>query len=126
MAGQLCGGDTYSGVCVGSGLVTRAHYGRVFLPAKGCGTVRFLRGHRDDVGEHQPDLCFRHRHVLLHLAFPVLEIRQPIEPLQIAANPPGEVAEVDGNRTRRRGFATANRFEGGGAHQVSDTSAREP
>lgn len=27
-------------------------------------------------------------------------------------------AEVDGNRTRRTGIARANRFEGGGAHQV--------
>src|SRR3954469_20857998 len=28
------------------------------------------------------------------------------------------MAEVDGNRTRRRGSATTTRFEGGGAHQV--------
>ena len=28
------------------------------------------------------------------------------------------MAEVDGNRTRRTGIARANRFEGGGAHQV--------
>jgi hypothetical protein len=28
------------------------------------------------------------------------------------------MAEVDGNRTRRKGFALPNRFEGGGAHQV--------
>jgi hypothetical protein len=28
------------------------------------------------------------------------------------------LAEVDGNRTRRKGFALPNRFEGGGAHQV--------
>lgn len=28
------------------------------------------------------------------------------------------MAEVDGNRTRRCGIATADRFEGGGAHQV--------
>jgi hypothetical protein len=29
-----------------------------------------------------------------------------------------EVAEVDGNRTRRCGMTAANRFEGGGAHQA--------
>ena len=29
-----------------------------------------------------------------------------------------ELAEVDGNRTRRTGIARPNRFEGGGAHQV--------
>jgi hypothetical protein len=29
-----------------------------------------------------------------------------------------DLAEVDGNRTRRKGFALPNRFEGGGAHQV--------
>ena len=29
-----------------------------------------------------------------------------------------EVAEVDGNRTRRTGIARPTRFEGGGAHQV--------
>lgn len=34
--------------------------------------------------------------------------RTPVDPL----------AEVDGNRTRRKGIALANRFEGGGAHQV--------
>ena len=28
------------------------------------------------------------------------------------------MAEVDGNRTRRRGVTTTTRFEGGGAHQV--------
>ena len=28
------------------------------------------------------------------------------------------MAEVDGNRTRRCGVTTANRFEGGGAHQA--------
>jgi hypothetical protein len=32
--------------------------------------------------------------------------------------PANDVAEVDGNRTRRRGIATTTRFEGGGAHQV--------
>jgi hypothetical protein len=30
----------------------------------------------------------------------------------------GYLAEVDGNRTRRRRDTATNRFEGGGAHQV--------
>ncbi len=30
-----------------------------------------------------------------------------------------DVAEVDGNRTRRTRIARATRFEGGGCHQVS-------
>jgi hypothetical protein len=29
------------------------------------------------------------------------------------------MAEVDGNRTRRRRIATTTRFEGGGRHQVA-------
>ena len=29
-----------------------------------------------------------------------------------------DLAEVDGNRTRRTGIARPTRFEGGGAHQV--------
>ena len=29
-----------------------------------------------------------------------------------------DMAEVDGNRTRRTGIARPTRFEGGGAHQV--------
>jgi L-seryl-tRNA(Ser) seleniumtransferase len=36
------------------------------------------------------------------------------------------VAEVDGNRTRRCGFAAASRFEGGGAHQALGHLHREP
>jgi hypothetical protein len=30
-----------------------------------------------------------------------------------------ELAEVDGNRTRRTGITRATRFEGGGRHQVA-------
>src|SRR5579875_530991 len=38
----------------------------------------------------------------------------------------GEVAEVDGNRTRRCGVAAASRFEGGGAHQALGHLRGEP
>ena len=36
-----------------------------------------------------------------------------------------EMAEVDGNRTRRAGVARPTRFEGGGAHQVLGHLHRE-
>ena len=37
-----------------------------------------------------------------------------------------DLAEVDGNRTRRTGIARPDRFEGGGAHQVPGHLPGEP
>ncbi len=37
-----------------------------------------------------------------------------------------DLAEVDGNRTRRTGSARPSRFEGGGAHQVPGHLRRRP